>query len=153
MKAFGRRGFTLIELIVSIFIISILVGLALPLAKNSIKREKEFQLRAALREMRTAIDKYKDASDRGFIQLKVDTDGYPETLQVLVDGVQMVGQVDKKLKFLRKIPIDPMTNKAEWGLRSYQDDPKSTSWGGQDVFDVYTKSEGTAFDGTKYKEW
>jgi len=152
MRTFGR-GFTLIELIVSIFIISILVGLALPLAKNSIKREKEFELRAALREMRTAIDKYKDASDRGFIQLKVDTDGYPETLQVLVDGVQMVGQVDKKLKFLRKIPVDPMTNKTEWGLRSYQDDPKSTSWGGQDVFDVYTKSEGTAFDGTKYKEW
>jgi len=153
MRIFGRRGFTLIELIVSIFIISILIGLALPLAKNSIKREKEFELRAALREMRTAIDKYKDASDRGFIQLKVDTDGYPETLQVLVDGVQMVGQVDKKLKFLRKIPVDPMTNKTEWGLRSYQDDPKSTSWGGQDVFDVYTKSEGTAFDGTKYKEW
>ena len=153
MRIFSRRGFTLIELIVSIFIISILIGLALPLAKNSIKREKEFELRSALREMRTAIDKYKDASDRGFIQMKVDTDGYPETLQVLVDGVQMVGQVDKKLKFLRKIPIDPMTNKAEWGLRSYQDDPKSTSWGGQDVFDVYTKSEGTAFDGTKYKEW
>ena len=153
MRTFGRRGFTLIELIVSIFIISILVGLAMPLAKNSIKREKEFELRAALREMRTAIDKYKDASDRGFIQLKVDTDGYPETLQVLVDGVQMVGQVDKKLKFLRKIPVDPMTNKTEWGLRSYQDDPKSTSWGGQNVFDVYTKSEGTAFDGTKYKEW
>ena len=153
MRIFSRRGFTLIELIVSIFIISILIGLALPLAKNSIKREKEFELRSALREMRTAIDKYKDASDRGFIQMKVDTDGYPETLQVLVDGVQMVGQVDKKLKFLRKIPIDPMTNKAEWGLRSYQDDPKSTSWGGQDVFDVHTKSEGMAFDGTKYKEW
>ena len=153
MRIFGRQGFTLIELIVSIFIISILVGLALPLAKNSIKREKEFELRAALREMKTAIDKYKDASDRGFIQMKVDTDGYPETLQVLVDGVQMVGQVDKKLKFLRKVPIDPMTNSTEWGLRSYQDDPKSTSWGGQNVFDVYTKSEGTAFDGTKYKEW
>ena len=153
MRIFSRRGFTLIELIVSIFIISILIGLALPLAKNSIKREKEFELRSALREMRTAIDKYKDASDRGFIQMKVDTDGYPETLQVLVDGVQMVGQVDKKLKFLRRIPIDPMTDKTDWGLRSYQDDPKSTSWGGQDVFDVYTKSEGTAFDGTKYKEW
>jgi len=153
MRIFGRRGFTLIELIVSIFIISILIGLALPLAKNSIKREKEFELRSALREMRTAIDKYKDASDRGFIQMKVDTEGYPETLQVLVDGVQMVGQVDKKLKFLRRIPIDPMTDKTDWGLRSYQDDPKSTSWGGQDIFDVYTKSEGTAFDGTKYKEW
>jgi general secretion pathway protein G len=153
MRISGHRGFTLIELIVSIFIISILVGLALPLAKNSIRREKEFELRAALRDMRIAIDKYKDASDRGFIQMKVDTDGYPETLQVLVDGVQMVGQVDKKLKFLRKIPIDPMTNKPEWGMRSYQDDPKNTSWGGQDVFDVYTKSEGTAFDGTKYKDW
>jgi general secretion pathway protein G len=153
MRTFGRRGFTLIELIVSIFIISILIGLALPLAKNSIKREREYELRSALREMRTAIDKYKDASDRGFIQMKVDTDGYPETLQVLVDGVQMVGQVDKKLKFLRRIPIDPMTDKTDWGLRSYQDDPKSTSWGGQDVFDVFTKSEGTAFDGTKYKEW
>jgi general secretion pathway protein G len=153
MRISGSRGFTLIELIVSIFIISILVGLALPLAKNSIRREKEFELRAALRDMRIAIDKYKDASDRGFIQMKVDTDGYPETLQVLVDGVQMVGQVDKKLKFLRKIPVDPMTNKAEWGMLSYQDDPKSTSWGGQDVFNVYTKSEGTAFDGTKYKDW
>jgi general secretion pathway protein G len=153
MRISGHRGFTLIELIVSIFIISILVGLALPLAKNSIRREKEFELRAALRDMRIAIDKYKDASDRGFIQMKVDTDGYPETLQVLVDGVQMVGQVDKKLKFLRKIPVDPMTNKPEWGMRSYQDDPKNTSWGGQDVFDVYTKSEGTAFDGTKYKDW
>src|SRR5215813_3996430 len=152
MRTFGR-GFTLIELIVSIFIISILIGLALPLAKNSIKREKEFELRAALREMRTAIDKYKDASDRGFIQLKVDTDGYPETLQVLVDGVQMVGQVDKKLKFLRRIPVDPMTKSAEWGQRSYQDDPKATSWGGQNVFDVYTKSEGTALDDTKYKDW
>ena len=153
MRIFGRRGFTLIELIVSIFIISILIGLALPLAKNSIKREREFELRSALREVRTAIDKYKDASDRGFIQMKVDTDGYPETLQVLVDGVQMVGQVDKKLKFLRKIPIDPMTNKTDWGLRSYQDDPKMTSWGGQNVFDVHTKSEGTAFDGTNYKDW
>lgn len=153
MRISSRRGFTLIELIVSIFIISILVGLALPLAKNSIRREKEFELRAALRDMRIAIDKYKDASDRGFIQMKVDTDGYPETLQVLVDGVQMVGQVDKKLKFLRKVPIDPMTNKPEWGMRSYQDDPKNTSWGGQDVFDVYTKSEGTGFDGTKYKDW
>ena len=153
MSRAQQRGFTLIELIVTVFIISILVGLAIPLARNSIKREKEFELRAALREMRLAIDNYKNASDRGLIMQKVDTDGYPETLQVLVDGVQMTGTVDKKLKLLRRIPKDPMTNSSEWGLRSYQDDPKMNSWGGQDVFDVYTKSEGTAFDGTKYKDW
>ena len=153
MNKVNYRGFTLIELIVTVFIISILVGLAIPLARNSIKREKEFELRAALRDMRVAIDNYKNASDRGLITSKVDTDGYPETLQVLVDGVQMTGTVDKKLKLLRRIPRDPMTNSTEWGLRSYQDDPKMNSWGGQDVFDVYTKSEGTAFDGTKYKEW
>jgi general secretion pathway protein G len=153
MKFAKHRGFTLIELIVTVMVISILVGLAVPLARNSIKREKEIELRTALREMRTAIDKYKDASDRGFIMVKVDTEGYPEKLQDLVDGVQMVGAVDKKLKFLRRVPTDPMTNSTDWGLRSYQDDPKATSWGGQNVFDVYTKSEGTAFDGTKYKEW
>jgi len=153
MSRVQNRGFTLIELIVTVFIISILVGLAIPLARNSIKREKEFELRSALREMRLAIDNYKNASDRGLIMSKVDTEGYPETLQVLVDGVQMTGTVDKKLKLLRRIPKDPMTNSAEWGLRSYQDDPKMNSWGGQDVFDVYTKSEGTAFDGTKYKDW
>src|SRR5215470_2993186 len=153
MKFIHYRGFTLLELMMSVMIISILVGLAVPLARNSIKREKEIELRTALRELRTAIDKYKDASDRGFIMVKVDTEGYPETLQVLVEGVPMVGQVDKKLKLLRRVPKDPMTNSTEWGLHSYQDDPKNNSWGGQDVFDVYTKSEGTGFDGTKYKEW
>jgi general secretion pathway protein G len=153
MRTRRHSGFTLIELLVTVMIISILVGLAVPLARNSIKREKEFALRAALREIRTALDKYKDATDRGFIMMKIDTEGYPETLQILVDGVDAVGQVNKKLKFLRRIPIDPMTKSAEWGLRSYQDDPKSTSWGGQNVFDVYTKSEGIALDGTKYSEW
>jgi len=148
-----KSGFTLIELIVTVFIISILVGVAVPLARNSIKRQKEVELREALREIRTAIDNYKAATDLGRIPMKVDTEGYPEKLQVLVDGVDMNGTVGKKLKLLRRIPIDPMTNSTDWGLRSYQDDPKNTSWGGQDVFDVYTKSQGTALDGTKYKDW
>ena len=146
-------GFTLIELIATVFVISILLGVAVPLARNSIQRQKEVALREALRELRTAIDKYKDASDRGFIPVKVDTEGYPESLRVLVEGVDMNGVVGKKRKFLRRIPADPMTNSTDWGLRSYQDDPKNNSWGGQNVFDVYTKSQGTALDGTKYKEW
>jgi general secretion pathway protein G len=147
------RGFTLIELIITVFIVSILVGVAVPLARNSIRRQKEVALREALREIRTAVDKYKDASDKGFIPVKVDTEGYPESLKVLVEGVDMNGTVGKKLKFLRRIPLDPMTNSTEWGLRSYQDDPKNNSWGGQNIFDVYTKSQGTSLDGTKYKDW
>lgn len=149
----NARGFTLIELILTVTIIGILTALAVPLARNTIKREKEVALRQELREIRTAIDKYKEASDRGFIQVKLGTEGYPESLDVLVDGVPMVGAVDKKLKFLRRIPEDPMTGSTDWGLRSYQDDPKSQSWGGQNVFDVYTKSDGTALDGTKYRDW
>jgi len=149
-----KKGFTLIELIITVFIISILVGVAVPLARNSIRRQKEVALRQALRDVRTAIDNYKAASDLGRIPVKVDTEGYPEKLQVLVDGVDMNGTVGKKLKLLRRIPVDPMTNSTDWGLRSYQDDPKnSSSWGGQDVFDIYTKSQGTALDGTKYKDW
>lgn len=144
------RGFTLIELIVATAILVILTGMALPLARLSIKREKEHELRYDLWQMRDAIDRYKDAADRNAMQTKVDSMGYPPDLETLVNGVNMGG---KKIRFLRKIPVDPMTGNTEWGLRSVQDDPASDSWGGQNVFDIYTKSEGTALDGTKYKEW
>jgi general secretion pathway protein G len=143
-------GFTLIELIVATAILTILTTMALPLARLSIKREKEHELRYDLWQMRDAIDRYKDAADRGAFQTKVGSDGYPPDLQTLVDGVDVNG---KKLRFLRKIPVDPMTNSTEWGMRSMQDDPDSDSWGGQNVFDVYTKSQATGMDGTKYKEW
>jgi general secretion pathway protein G len=103
--------------------------------------------------MRTAIDKHLEASDKGQIEKPVDTEGYPQTLETLVDGVQLIGQAGKNIKFMRKIPIDPMTNSTDWGMRSIQDDPTSQSWGGQNVFDVYTKSDGIAFDGTRYKDW
>jgi general secretion pathway protein G len=154
MRSSGKiRGFTLIELIATITIISILVGLSLPLARNALKRERERVLREDLREIRTAIDKFKEASDLGKIEVPNDTEGYPQTLESLVDGVQLLGQAGKNIKFLRKIPIDPMTNSTDWGMRSYQDEPTSQSWGGQNVFDVYTKSDGAAFDGTRYKDW
>ena len=141
------------ELIVSFTILLILTMTALPLARVRIQREKEHQLRYALREMRQAIDRYKDAADRGLIQVKVGTEGYPPDLDTLVKGVDIVGQVDKKFRFLRRVPKDPMTNSFEWGMRSMQDDPKSNSFGGQNIFDVYTKSQGKAMDGTFYHDW
>ena len=144
------RGFTLIELIVATTILVILTGMIVPLARLSIKREKERELRYDLWMLRDSIDRYKDAADRGAFQIKVGTEGYPPDLDTLVNGVDVGG---KKVRFLRKIPVDPMTGKTEWGMRSMQDDPTSDSWGGQNVFDVFTKSEGTALDGTKYKEW
>lgn len=143
-------GFTLIELIVATTILIILTALALPLARVSIKREKERELRRALWEMRDAIDRYKDAADRQAFQIKVGSEGYPPDLETLVKGVDVQG---KKLKFLRRIPTDPMTNSTEWGLHSMQDDPTSDSWGEQNVFDVFTKSQSIALDGSKYRDW
>jgi general secretion pathway protein G len=144
------RGFTLIELIVATAILIILTGLAIPMARVAIKREREHELRHALWEMRDAIDRYKDAADRGAFRTKVGSENYPPDLDTLVNGEDVAG---KKLRFLRKIPTDPMTGSTDWGLRSMQDDPDSDSWGGQNVFDVFTKSQGEALDGTKYKDW
>jgi general secretion pathway protein G len=144
------RGLTLVELIVAVTIIIILTGAALPLARVRVQREKERELRHALWEMRDAIDRYKDAADRGAFQIKVGTEGYPPDLETLVNGVDVGG---KKVRFLRRIPIDPMTGGTDWGLRSMQDDPDSTSWGGQNVFDVYTKAQGEGLNGVPYKEW
>jgi len=144
------RGLTLVELIVAFTIIGIMAAAAVPIVRVRIKREKEIELRRDLWEMRDAIDRYKDAADRNAFQTKIDSLGYPPDLQTLVDGVDVQG---KKLRFLRRIPVDPMTGDTDWGLRANQDDPDSTSWGGQNVFDVYTKSEATALDGTKYNTW
>ena len=144
---------SLVELIVSCAILLVLTMSVLPLARVRIKRAKEAELRYDLREMRDAINRYKDASDRGLIQVKVGTEGYPPDLESLVKGVDMVGQVDKKFRFLRRIPTDPMTHSTEWGMRSMQDDPTSSTFGGQNVFDVFTKSQDKALDGTKYADW
>ena len=143
-------GLTLVELIVTVAILTILASAAIPVARFEYKRQKERELRRDLWMMRDAIDRYKDAADRGAFQIKLDSQGYPPDLDTLVNGVDVQG---KKLKFLRRIPVDPMTGKAEWGERSMQDDPDSDSWGGQNVFDVYSKSDKTALDGTKYKTW
>jgi len=151
LRTRSAGGFTLIELIVAATILSVLTLMALPLARVTIQREKEKRLRQALWEMRDAIDRYKDAADRQMFQTKVDSQNYPPDLETLVKGVEATG--GKKIRFLRSIPTDPMTNSKEWGLRSMQDDPESDSWGGQNVFDVFTKSDGEALDGTKYKTW
>lgn len=144
-----QRGFTLIELIVSTMILMILVGAAVPIAKNAIAKAREQELRYDLWMIRDAIDRYKDAADRNAFQTKVGSEGWPPDLDTLVNGVDVAG---KKMKFLRKIPLDPITKK-EWGMRSMQDDKDSDSWGGQNVFDVYSKTDQTALDGSKYKDW
>ncbi|HWE49093.1 MAG TPA: type II secretion system protein [Bryobacteraceae bacterium] len=154
-SAGSKRGMTLVELIVAFTILLVLTSMAVPLARANVRRIQERQLRSALEEMRHAIDKYKDMADAGKLGIqKQDTYGYPETLQALVDGVKGSGQAaDTKLKFLRRIPYDPLTKSREWGVRSMQDDPGSTGWGGQNVFDVYSKSNDKAADGTPYAEW
>ena len=151
-KLFRTRqlGLTLIELIVAITILIILTGAAVPIARVRVRHDKERNLRQALWEMRDAIDRYKDAADRGAFQVKLGTEGYPPDLDTLVEGVDVGG---KKVRFLRRIPVDPMTGKAEWGKRCMADDPDSTSWCGDNVFDVYSESTGTALDGTKYQDW
>jgi general secretion pathway protein G len=154
MKRRSQRGFTLVELIVSFTIMSLLTTMAVPLASYRVKRDKERELRYALREIRKAIDAYKDASLANKIDIKLGTEGYPESLEILVQGVKLSQSPDgKTIKFLRRIPMDPMTGTYDWGKRSMQDDPKSQSWGGQNIFDVYTKSTERARDGTAYSDW
>lgn len=151
-RAAGReRGVTLLEMIIVISILLVLMGAAVPVVRVSLKRERETELRRDLWEMRSAIDRYHDAANKNLFQIKLGTEGYPPDLDTLVNGVEIAG--GKKLRFLRRIPVDPMTGNTDWGLRSMQDDPQSDSWGGQNVFDVYTKSDGTGLDGTKYKDW
>lgn len=151
-----ERGYTFIELLVVTTILLILASAVMPLAQVTSQRQREAELRRSLREMRTAIDKFKDAADQGLIatvDLDATSEGYPPSLQVLVDGIAVVNDASgRKLKFLRRIPVDPMTGE-DWGLRAYQDDPDSSSWGGRNVYDVYTTSRGTALDGTTYRDW
>jgi general secretion pathway protein G len=156
-RSVGREGYTFVELLIVVTLLMILASAVLPLAQVTSQRQREAELRRNLREIRTAIDKFKDAVDTGQIPttaLRPDNEGYPSDLETLVEGVTAANDATgRKLKYLRRIPIDPMTNGNEWGLRSYQDKPDSTSWGGQNVFDVYTKGDGTALDGTKYRDW
>jgi general secretion pathway protein G len=149
----AEAGFTLAELVMVAAVLVALSAVTLPVAKFTAKRSKEADLRLDLREMRSAIDEYKRYSDAGMIPVDLGTQGYPKNLEVLVKGIDLVGQVDKKMKFLRRIPIDPMTGKDEWGLRSFQDEPTATSWGGEDVYDVYSLSAGVGLNGVPYRKW
>jgi general secretion pathway protein G len=149
----SQSGFTLLELILTCAILLILSSAALPIAKYAVLREKEGELRHNLLEIRDAIDRYKDAADHNQIKVEIGGEGYPPDLETLVNGVRLGNSGDKKIRFLRKIPVDPMTGLAEWGLRAVQDDPDSLQWGGKNVFDVYSKSTGTAMDGTRYSDW
>lgn len=146
-------GFTIVELAVVAAMIAILTAMVVPVARYTLKRQDEIELRYQLRLMRDAIDKYKQFSDLGLIPVQIGSEGYPPDLKTLVEGVTLVGQLDKKQKFLRRIPTDPMTKKPEWGMRSFQDDPDSFAWGGQNVYDVFSLSDGRAIDRTNYKDW
>ena len=154
-----KKGFTLTEMLVTVTILAILATAAIPLAKTAVKREKEIELRRNLRLIRDALDAYKKLVDEKKIESEEDSEGYPPDLETLIKGVELKGEGEEEesetkiIKFLRRIPKDPMTNSYEWGLRSYQDDPDSETWGDENVYDVYTKSQATALDGTKYKDW
>lgn len=152
LKDRSQRGFTLVELMVTVAIVAILAGLAIPLARNTIIRQKEVDLHRDLREIRVAIDRYKEAADMGLIEVSADGSGYPPSLEVLVDGVELTSAEGGEIKFLRRIPIDPMTNAPNWGTRSSSDSP-GLSGGGQDVFDVFSRSDLIAMDGTRYADW
>jgi len=150
---FAEAGMTLLELVLACSIMLILAAVAVPLARVTVIRHKEETLRYDLRQMRDAIDRYKDDADKNLIQVQAGTEGYPPDLETLVNGVQLTGAKDKHVHYLREIPTDPMTGNKDWGLRSVQDDPDTTSWGGDDVFDVYSHATGTALDGSKYSDW
>ena len=153
MRQTAQRGMTLLELIIATSILMILASAALPVNRMAIKRQKEFELREYLRDMRSAIDRYKDAADKNLIQVELGTEGYPKDLDVLVNGIELATAKERRVRFLRRIPVDPMTGRTDWGMRSVQDDPKSGSWGGQNVFDVYSRSSGIALDGSRYADW
>lgn len=153
-RAFPEEsGFTLLELIITCAVLLVLSAAALPIAKYTIMRQREAELRRDLQDMRDAIDRYKEAADRNQIRVAIGSEGYPTDLETLATPIQLGTSGDKKIRFLRKIPVDPMTGRAEWGLRAVSDDPDSTSWGGKNVFDVYSKSTATALNGTKYADW
>jgi len=149
----NEQGLTLIELIIACGVLIILTSAALPIARRTVIRPKEAELRRALREMRDAIDRYKDVADRNLVRVKVGSEGYPPDLETLVNGVEYGSSGMEKVRFLRRVPIDPMTGRAEWRLQSVQDDPDSKSWSGDNVFDVHSMSDATALDGTKYSDW
>jgi general secretion pathway protein G len=149
----AEAGMTLLELVLACSILLVLTSAAMPIARYTIVHKREAELHYDLRQMRDAIDRYKDLADRNLIRIEVGSEGYPPDLDTLVKGVQLGAGNDRKIRFLRKIPKDPMTGQNEWGLRAVQDDPDSTSWGGKNIFDVYSKSQGTASDGTKYSDW